>query len=183
MLQFKMPQPSLIQTTFVLTQRQKLSLCVFLFLKMLAVPSAYVSWYTARLFSQRGSDVPSLLRSLYSFVNCAAGCFELEVPSIQQRGTSISLSKVEFPHSVLKNRKKKPLLDPLQLWRITALHCLSPLNQSPALLYSALNRSSIHTNSTNENTVKRWQTSYMGRIIVPPLTRRLVLYLHSNFAN
>lgn len=94
----KVPQMSLIQVT--LTQRQNFFLGPS-FLQKVSCPLVLHRLRAVRLFIQSGSDVPSLLSRVYA-VNHAAGCSKLEVPSIQRRGTYISLHWVESP------RKKKP---------------------------------------------------------------------------
>lgn len=60
------------------------------FLQKVSCPLVLHQLRAVRLFIQCRSDVPSLLSQVYA-VNHAAGCSKLEVPSIQRRGTYISL--------------------------------------------------------------------------------------------
>lgn len=168
----KVPQTSLIRVT--LTQRRNFFLGPS-FLQKVSCPLV-LHWLRAvRLFIQSGSDVPSLLSQVYT-VNHAAGCSKLEVPSIQRRGTYISLRWVE-------SLRKKKLQDPLQLWLITALRCLFLLNQSPAPRDSAVLKQRPHGFSWWKHCQPLTNTSNMGRITVPTLTHGLAWYLVSNFGN
>lgn len=98
---------------------------------------------------------------------------ELEAPSIQQRRTSVSLSKVEFTQCPGEMRN---------FWILCSIDRLQPNTVSPAKSPSlfALQKQRPHG-------LKLMKTlsdaSNAGCIAVPPLTRKRFSYLRSNFGN
>lgn len=162
-------------------------------LLFLCPPPACVSWYTARLFMwyKKGVRCPlTPQKFVVWFENCEACCYELQVPSIQQLGTFISFSKVEFSQCPKEERKKKKLLDPLQLWQITAQDCLSSLKSISCSLILCTALCSTEAASTWIHLMKTLHAadrcveheSYHSA--VPPLTPRFIplLFPHLQFA-